>query len=486
MTRIAIVGGGITGLAAAWELRDHPGEVVLLEASDRFGGIVRTSPFAGRPLDEAADSLLARVPWGIELCHELGLGDQLVAPAARNAYVWHQGDLRPFPEGHVLGVPTDLDAAVEAGVLDADDRTRAEQDLLGDAPALDDDRSIGSVVRERLGDAVADRLVDPLVGGINAGSIDELSIDAVTAQLAAPARADRSLIRALRALREAHPPDPSAPVFQSHPKGLGHVVRVLALKLMTAGVELRTGVAVRGLEPAPAGGWLLHADDEVIPADQVVLTTPAPVTCALLGPALAGDGSRSGSEAGSGAGATQDLLASALGELEYASVAFVALALPDEALGRPLDGSGYLVPRTEATTVTAVSWSSAKWAHLAPEAGDGTWILRASVGRAGQDEALRLADDDLLDRVVDDLRRTMDLRGGPTEVRTTRWPRSLPQYRPGHLQRLDHLEAALRRQAPGVHLAGASLRGLGVPACIHQGRAAAAQARDQVADRMLQ
>ncbi|OWY59379.1 hypothetical protein B7486_74885, partial [cyanobacterium TDX16] len=191
---------------------------------------------------------------------------------------------------------------------------------------------MGSVIRERLGDAVADRLVDPLVGGINAGSIDELSIDAVTAQLAEPARADRSLIRALRAVREAHPPVPNAPVFQAHPQGMGHVVRVLALKLLTAGVELRTGVRVAAIEPAP-GGWLLHAEDEVIPADQVVLAAPAPRAADLLLPHLPSD------EVGW------------LGGLEHASVAFVALALPDESLSRPLDGSGYLIPRTAGTTV---------------------------------------------------------------------------------------------------------------------------------------
>jgi oxygen-dependent protoporphyrinogen oxidase len=320
------------------------------------------------------------------------------------------------------------------------------------------------VIRERLGDAVADRLVDPLVGGINAGSIDELSIDAVTAQLAAPARSDRSLIRALRAVRTTNPPDPDAPVFQSHPKGLGHVVRVLALKLMTAGIELRTGVALRSMEPAPAGGWLLHAEGEVIPADQVILATPAPVTAEAVRPHLADR-------------------TSVLDDLEYASVAFVALALGDDALGRPLDGSGYLVPRSEKTTVTAVSWSSSKWAHLGPDAGDGTAVLRASVGRAGDDSALLLEDDDLLERVLSDLHRTMDLRGQPSDVRITRWPRSLPQYRPGHLDRVAALEADVRSAMPGIHLAGAAYRGLGVPACIHQGREAAAHARAEVADR---
>jgi oxygen-dependent protoporphyrinogen oxidase len=465
-----VIGGGITGLSAAWELRDVEGEVVVLEAADSFGGILRTSDFAGRPLDEAADSLLARVPWGIQLCQELGLGGQLVAPSARNAYVWHDGALRPFPEGHVLGVPTDLDAAVRAGVLSEGERARAEQDLRGEAPPLEGDRSIGSVIRERLGDAVADRLVDPLVGGINAGSIDELSIDAVTAQLAEPARTDRSLIRALRAVREAHPPAPNAPVFQAHPRGMGHVVRVLALKLLTAGVELRTGVRVAGLEPAPAGGWLVHAQDEVIPADQVILAVPGPRAADLLLAHLPPDD------------------VGWLGTLEHASVAFAALALPDDALSRPLDGSGYLIPRSAGTTVTAVSWSSSKWAHLAGvgDGEDGTQLVRASVGRAGDGDAvLQLDDADLLRSVLDDLGATMGLVGGPADVRISRWPSSLPQYAPGHLDRVAALEAAVRRDTPGVHLAGAAYRGLGVPACIRQGREAGAGAKAGLADRMV-
>lgn len=466
--RYAVVGGGITGLAAAWELRGVDDEVVVLEATDSFGGILRTSDFCGRPLDEAADSLLARVPWGVQLCQELGLGDQLVAPAARNAYVWHEGALRPFPEGHVLGVPTDLDAAVQAGVLSEAERARAEQDLLGEAPPLEGDRSIGSVIRERLGDAVADRLVDPLVGGINAGSIDELSIDAVAAQLAEPARADRSLIRALRAQREAHPPAPNAPVFQAHPQGMGHLVRVLALKLLTAGIELRTSVRVAGLEPAPAGGWLLHAEDEVIPADQVILAVPAPRAADLLAPHLPLDD------------------ASWLGTLEHASVAFVALALPDDALSRPLDGSGYLIPRHAGTTVTAVSWSSSKWAHLAGvgDDEDGTQLVRAAVGRAGDgDQALQVDDEGLVQAVLDDLAATMGLVGQPAAARISRWPSSLPQYVPGHLDRVAEVEQAVRAHAPGVHLAGAAYRGLGVPACIRQGREAGATAKAEVADR---
>lgn len=465
---MAVVGGGISGLAAAWELV-HPSEpgvaplagadVVVLEASPRFGGIVTTTPFAGHQVDEAADSLLARVPWGVQLCEELGLGPELVSPAARTAYVWHAGALHPLPAGHVLGVPTDLDAAEATGLLSPGERARAEHDLAGEAPLLEADRPIGEVVRERLGDAVAERLVDPLVGGINAGDSDHLSIEAVTPQLAAAARSDRSLVRALRAQRAAATADPDAPVFHSHPEGLGHVVEVLVERLRAAGVDLRADAAVSAIEPR-GGAWSVAAATGSMDVDAVVLALPAAPAAALLSPLSRG-------------------AADLLGAVEHASVAIVTLAVPTEALGRPLDASGHLVPRGAGTTLTACSWASAKWAHLADER---QAILRASAGRAGDPSALDLDDDALVGQLLADLATTMDLRGDPTEVRVSRWPASLPQYRTGHVQRVARIEAAAAADAPGVHLAGNALHGLGVPACIHQGRTAAAQARTRVAD----
>lgn len=463
MARVVVVGGGITGLAAAWELRDEGADVVVLEAGDRLGGLISTSPFAGRPVDDAADSLLARVPWGVELGRELGVGDQLVSPASRTAYVWHDGALRPFPPGHVLGVPTDPAAAVASGVLTDAERRRVEQDLLGEGPLLEEDRSVGAVVRERLGDAVADRLVGPLVGGINAGSIDRLSIDAVTPQLAAAARADHSLIRALQPLA-SKPGVEGEPVFFAHPQGMGHLVDVLVERLEHHRVQMATGRAVEAIEPrGDDTSWLVHTAAEPLEADQVVLAVPAATAAALLRPLVP---------------AAAELLA----DIDHASVALVTLAVATADVGRPLDATGYLIPPSAGTTVTAVSWSSTKWAHLAPD--DGRAVLRASVGRSDDPSPLDLDDERLLDVVLADLRTTMALDGDPSEVRIGRYPCSLPQYAPGHLDRVAHLEALVGSGAPGVRLAGAAHRGLGIPACIHQGREAAAQTRSAPADRM--
>jgi oxygen-dependent protoporphyrinogen oxidase len=511
---IAVVGGGIAGLAAAHRLAHAGADVVLFER-DRLGGKIRTSEFAGRPVDEAADAFLIRVPWALELATHVGLGDRLVAPAARNAYVVVEGQLRPFPDAQLLGVPTDLDALASSGVLTAAGVDAARHDLDHPAPPPDGDVAIGPYLRRRLGDEVVDRLVGPLVGGINAGDIDQLSLAAVTPQIDAAVRDpdERSLIRAAAAMRaraaaggagggaadrgtgepathEGGNPAADAtaargravgrpnagaatgttgepathaggssgsgqpsPVFNAPARGMGQLVDALANELASLGVAVRLGTEVVAIEPGPgAGGWALAlSTGPSIDVDGVVVAARA-------AGGLLGDLAPEGSEF--------------LSEVEHASVALVTLAFQPGDLG-PLDGSGFLVPRSEGWLVTACSWSSSKWAHLAPEAGDGTVIVRASVGRAGDRRFDNLDDGELVERVVDDLRRVTEGLGQPAAQRVSRWPRSFPQYAPGHLDRVDALEAELTERHPSVTVAGAALRGVGVPACIHSGQQAA-------------
>ena len=219
--------------------------------------------------------------------------------------------------------------------------------------------------------------------------------------------------------------------------------------------QIRTGRAVQALEP-DGDRWRVEVSDGTsIGADGVVLATPAAAAAGLLAPLP-------------GAAEAATLLAA----IGYASVAIAVLAFPLSHLGRPLDRSGFLVPRVEGTALTACSWSSTKWAHLAPDAADGTAVVRASTGRWGDDGALSLDDADLVSRLLTDLERTMAITGAPSEVRVNRWPTSFPQYAPGHLERVDAVERAL---PDGIALAGAALRGVGVPACIRSGREAAAR-----------
>lgn len=413
-----------------------------------FGGKLLTTPIAGRPVDEGADAFLARVPEAIELCDELGLRPELVSPATGVAYVWSRGELRRLPDRLVLGVPTDLDALAATGIVSEQGVARAAADLDGgwdDAGRGAGDESVGALIRRRLGDEVLERLVDPLLGGINAGDTDRLSLAAGAPQLASAAAAagGGSLIAALRAQRDAAQ-STSAPVFFTLPGGLGRLVDAI---VDSTGADLRLGASVERLVRG-AGGWDVNGEHVAA----VIVTAPAPAAATLLrevAPAAA----------------------AAIAAIEYASVALVTMAVPAATVGRRLDGSGFLVPRGEGMLLTACSWATTKWAHLAQP--DGTVVLRASVGRLGDHRALALDDGALVAKVCQELATTMGLGGEPSEVRVSRWPASFPQYEPGHLDRVAAIDAALARDAPGVVVAGAAYRGLGIPACIRQGREAA-------------
>lgn len=456
--RIAVIGGGVAGLAAALDLHEAGHQVHLIEASDRFGGKVQTSPFAGVALDRGPDSVLARVPFAVDLFRRLGLDDEMVPQPPASAYIYSRGELRRIPDGNVLGVPTDLEALEASGVVSPEAVARAADDLTNPDDRPEGDESVGSLIRRRLGDEILERLVDPLLGGINAGDSDRLSLVAGAPQIAAAARGDEaSLIKALRAQRAAAPAPPPgeapAPVFYTLRSGLGRLVEALLDRL--EGVDQRLNSPVAALTPSTGetpDRWTVHLPDETLTVDGVVIAAPAFVAADLLA-STAPDAARM------------------LADIDYSSVALLALAFPDAAAGRPLDSSGYLVPRVEGLLLTAASWSSSKWPHLALP---GRFLVRASAGRFGDDRAMQMDDDTLLAAILDDLHTTMGIQGPPDEVRITRWDRSFPQYTPGHLERVAAIESALAHSAPGVALAGAAYRGVGIPACINSGRLAAA------------
>ncbi|MET0727857.1 MAG: protoporphyrinogen oxidase [Acidimicrobiales bacterium] len=449
MTEVVVVGGGITGLVAARSLAQAGATVTVVEPS-RPGGKMQTTPFAGGVLDEAADAFLARVPEGLELCRQLGLDGDLVSPAERRAHVWSRGALRPLPTAQVLGVPTDLDELAASGIVSRDGLVEAGRDRDRPLTPPDGDVAIGAFMRARLGDEVVDRLIDPLVGGINAGNVDELSLAAAVPQLDAAARSGaRSLMEACQVQRERIA-DPEAPVFFAPRGGMGAIVTALLDDARRLGVTVVSGRVV-GLE-RERRRWRAALDGgRALPADGVVLATPAGTSGGLLRPHA-------------------PRAATLLAAIPYASVVLVALAVDRGGIDRELDGSGYLVPRVEGRTITACSWTSTKWPHLG---GDGIEWLRASVGRDGDDRVLSLGDEAIVAEVLADLADTMALQAPPAEVRVTRLPRSFPQYRPGHLTVIEGIDADLARAAGTVVVAGAALRGLGVPACIRQGSVAA-------------
>jgi oxygen-dependent protoporphyrinogen oxidase len=294
---------------------------------------------------------------------------------------------------------------------------------------------VGDLIRRRYGRQVAERLVDSLVGGINAAQTAHLSIDVAAPQLAAAARRDRSHTRALRSAPA--PASPGGSVFLAPRAGTGTIVDALVEQLTAAGVHLRAGTAVTDL-----------AD---VDADSVVLAAPAFASAPLVS-------------------SRAPVAAEVLAGIDYASVSVVALAYPAAAIGRALDGSGFLVPRPEGLLMTACTWVTSKWAHAAPA---GTVVLKVSAGRTGDDRHLGLDDDVLVAQLRADLRRTMGIDAEPREVAVHRWPRAFPQYAPGHLDRIGAARADLAAHLPHVAIAGAAVQGVGLPACIGSGRAAA-------------
>lgn len=457
--RVLVAGGGISGLAAALHLAEAGAEVTLVELSDRLGGMVRTSPFAGRPVDEGADAFLIRTPAALDLARRVGLGDQLVHPAQRRALIWHDRELHPLPP-QVMGVPIDLEALGASDLMTASGLERVRHDLSAPATSLPDhDLTIDEALGDRLGPEAMARLVDPLVGGINAGSTARQSLAAVTPQLDRALRDPdhASLIEACRAQisrAQAAGADPDAPIFAAPVGGMAGLTEAVAAAARATGrLDVRLGTGLVNIAPGPTATL---SDGTDWTADGVVVATPGPVAATVLTELT-------------------PVAADLLSGVDHVSVAFVRVALRPEDVGRPVDGSGVLIPRTEGRAVTACSWASAKWDHLAPACGDGTLVVRAAVGRDDDQAALGLDDADLAALVVDDLTALLDLTGVPTEVAVRRWPRAFPQYQPGHLDRVAQVETELSRAAPTVALAGMHLRGVGIPASVTSAEAAAAR-----------
>jgi oxygen-dependent protoporphyrinogen oxidase len=477
--RIVVVGGGISGLAAAWELTGGGGkggggkggggrgsggsgsvDVVVLESSGRLGGALASVPFGDRIVDTGPDGFLGRRPEAVGLCREIGLDHALVPIAGRGAGVWARGKLRPLPDGLALGIPTRFWPAARSGILGGRGQLALARDALLPRPNKRGpigDRSIGPLVARKLGERVVDRLADPLIGGIHAGSVDDMSASATFPPLLAASQKRGSLMRALRAAMPAPPVDPP-PLFWSVDGGMAALIGHLGDALVARGVDIRYDTAVEEVARSGTGGrWCVVAGGAQFESDGVVLALPAPGASRLLQP-------------------HDDEAASLLGSIAYASVALVTLRVPMDALADPLAGTGFLVPRRspprrdhDAWAVTACTYLSQKWPHLSTE---GEVLLRASVGRFGDERAASWSDAEMTARVWDELGALMGLTGEPLDSMVHRWPGAFPQYRVHHLMRTAGIEAALARLG-GISAAGAAYRGVGIPACIASGRAAA-------------
>jgi protoporphyrinogen/coproporphyrinogen III oxidase len=458
---VAVIGGGISGLAAAFLLKDAGLEVTVLEGSPRLGGKLAVSEVGGVAVDAGAEALLARRPEGTGLIGELGLSGQLQVPGTTSAGIWTHGRIRPLPRRQFMGVPADLGELAATGILSADGLARAEQDLRMPGADPGTDVSVMSRVGGRFGSELVDRLVEPLLGGVYAGRCEDLSFEATLPALAQAARGRSSMTDAAASLLPAVPgteagtdqPKP-LPVFTTLSGGLGTLPPALAA---ASGAVVRTRAMVRELVRTPAG-WRLtvgsaHAP-ELVDADAVIIAVPATPASRLLA-GIAGPA------------------AAALGEIRYASMAIVTLAYPAAAFPQPVTASGFLVPAVDKRAIKAVTFSTIKWPHLRRPEPD-LHLVRCSVGRLGEDAILQRDDAELARLAAADLADAIGVRGAPAEVRVSRWGGGLPQYSVGHLDRVATIRAGIET-LPGLAICGAAFDGVGIPACIATARLAADQ-----------
>jgi len=483
-----VVGGGITGLAAAWQLTRAGIPVLLVEASGRLGGKIRTEQIDGFLVEAGPDSFIAYRPAATELAHELGMGDAIIRTTdPRIVHIRARGEMIPMPEGMGLVLPTRMAPFVTTRLFSWPQKLRAGMDVVLPRWLDGEDVSIGAFLRHRLGGAMVDRLADPLLGGIYGAPVDELSLFAVVPQLRDYERDHRSLLfaslaqgRAARARARAHAPGAagaagqpggsrpaaasvspggSGSPFLSLAGGMGSLVEALADAVRAApGAEIRLGTSVVALERMGARTAVTLSDGTRLTPDAVILAGTA------------------GSSAGLLAGEVP-AAATAIRSIPHGSTGVVTLGYRAEALPEPLVGHGFLVAGDDPLSFGACTFTSSKWAGRAP---DGTILLRAFLPERSA-ALLDLADDAVVGAVHADLARTVGVREAPLVRDVARWREAMPRYTVGHLGRVAAAEAALESR-PEVILAGAAFRGVGVPDCVARGRAAAERVAALVGD----
>ena len=459
-SRIVVVGGGIAGLSAALAVLEElpSAQVTVLEGSDRLGGKLRREPVGGHLVDVGAESVLALRPEAVELVARIGADAELVTPATTAASVWSRGALRPLPRATLMGVPSDPEST--RGILTDDEVARLADEQPWPGGALTQDVSVGDYVATRLGPAVVDRLVEPLLGGVYAGHARRLSMQATMPVLWARAIRGESLVSA-PAAPPASPPAQAAPQAPRPPfigvaGGVGRLPDLVADEVARRGATLRTGAVVRELERT-ASGWRLvlgsAAAPEVVEADAVLVCLPPAPAARLLA-------------------AHASVAARTLAGIETASSAVVTLAVHRSGT-EELPGSGFLVPPVEGRTIKASTFSFRKWAWT-DALSDDVVHLRASFGRAREEADLQRDDADLVAVAVAELGEAL---GRPlpalVDAHVQRWGGGLPQYAVGHVDRVAAIRADVAR-LPGVEVAGAVYDGVGIPAVIASATRAAA------------
>jgi len=449
MPDIVVIGGGIAGLSAAWELVQRGQRPVVIEQDARAGGVIRTEHVEGFVIDGGPDALLVQKPAAINLCRELGLGGRLIPTLTpRTAFVLRAGRLVPLPAASFLGIPIRLAPFISTRLFSWPGKLRIALEVgIPRRADTDADESIGSFMRRRFGQEAVTYLAEPLLAGIHAGDVERLSMRALFPRLLDAEQSRGSVIRSLRAMRLPPAPDGA---FMSLPHGIGELVDTLVARLPADTIRLNTRVTrIEGRGPFTVtlgSGDTLHARI-------LIVAVPAWTARSILEPVDAE-------------------LAGLCGQVHYASSATVAVGFRREQVTHPLEGSGFVVPRAERRAVMAATWTSSKWPHRAPA---GTVLMRGFLGGAHDPNVLQQDDPALVRAVLDELVPLLGISGDPLLTRVYRWPRASAQHEVGHLTRMAAIDARLAAYR-GLFVTGSGFRGSGIPDCVADGRATGTRA----------
>ena len=461
MMRIAIIGGGISGLAAAFELEEQRRagadvEYVLYESSSRLGGVLRTELVDGCLVEAGPDSFVTEKPWAADLCRALGIGDQLIGSndAGRKTYILTRGRLVEMPDGLMFMVPTKILPTGFSPLFSWKTKMRMTQELFHPPRAVDHDESVAAFVERHYGSEMVDRLADPLLSGVYGGEAANLSVRAVLPRFAEMERTHGSLGRAMLAARKkmsAAPRKAAPPLFTSLKHGMQHLAETVVSRLAPS--ALLTNAVVQAIQPQPeAGGWLVSAGLQSDQFDGVIVALPGMAASNVLRMA-------------------SPELSKELAAIQYSSSITVGLGYDREVRRSLPPGFGFLVPRSEGKKLLAATFVHNKFPHRAPE---DRALLRCFFAGANAEDVWPLHDEQLIGIVRNELQQIVGLRAEPLFARVYKWKSAMAQYGVGHLERIERIER-LRKQLPGLSLAGNGYRGIGVPDCVRSGREAAKQ-----------
>jgi protoporphyrinogen/coproporphyrinogen III oxidase len=456
--KVVIIGGGITGLSAAYYLQKEaqqktlPIEIKLIEASDRLGGVIQTVKKDGFVIEKGPDSIIARKTSGINLIEELGLKDKVISNTAGKSYILVNGKLHSMPEGSFMGIPTRVTPFAVSGLFSPLGKLRAAADFVLPKGKPQQDQSLGKFFRRRLGNEVVENLIEPLLAGIYAGDIDNLSLMSLFPNFYHMEQEHRSLVLGLKRTMPEPPKPANTSTTKKQPARKGMFISlttgleeiVIQLEKRLAGSVLK-GTAVHKVKKLQNGYEITLSNGTIEQADSIIVATDHFHAQQMLADYSFMDSFK---------------------EMPSTSVANVAMAFPKSAIKQDIDGSGFVVSRNSDYRITACTWTHKKWPGSTPE---GMALLRCYVGKPDDQGAVDLSDEEIIKIVLNDLNKTMAITEEPLFHVISRWRQTMPQYTVGHKERMEKVKTSLSAELPGVFLAGGSFEGVGIPDCINQG-----------------